>query len=185
MLAWPAVQQLLSAAQAEGKPFDFCSPERQRPTGMLQPHTQQGQSFPSTIGTHPSAPPPVSMTAPNLNWDTIQSLSKAYFDNFNLIYPILDRHAFLSAILPVAFNEGFGQAMGSTIAFLVFALGEVAIASSDGHPVHVNSGRASGVRGGTKERPPGLGYFNEARKRMGFNLTECSIENIQIFALAA
>lgn len=35
------------------------------------------------------------------------------------------------------------------------------------------------------ERPPGLLFFNEARKRMGFNLTECSLENVQIFALAA
>jgi hypothetical protein len=119
-----------------------------------------------------------------LNWDTMQRLGKAYFDTINLSYPILNRHSFMSDTLPLLFNNGFNHNMASTIAFLVFALGEVALAASDGLPVHVYSGRASGVKGGTKARPPGLELFNEARRRMGFNLTECSLENVQIFALA-
>lgn len=116
----------------------------------------------------------------------MQRLSKAYFDTFNLLFPILDRQFFMSDTLPSLFNRGFGQGITSTIAFLVFALGEVAIAGTEGLPIHVHShnGRPSGIRGGSKGEPPGLDLFNEARKRMGFNLTECSLENVQIFALA-
>lgn len=125
---------------------------------------------------------PITMS--DLNWDTMQRLSKAYFDSFNLLCPVLDRHSFLSSTLPSVFSEGFSQDMASTIAFLVFALGEVALTGSSGPPVHANNGRPSGVKGGSKDIPPGLDFFNEARKRMGFNLTDCSIENVQIFLLA-
>lgn len=124
------------------------------------------------------------ITTSTLNWDTMQRLGKAYFDTINLSYPILNRQSFMSETLPALFNNRFNQSMSSTIAFLVFALGEVALAAFDGSPVHVYHGRASGIKGGTKERPPGLALFNEARRRMGFNLTECSLENAQIFALA-
>jgi hypothetical protein len=120
----------------------------------------------------------------DLSWDTVQRLSKAYFDSINLFFPILSRESFMSETLPAVFNHGFSESMSATIAYLVFALGEAALAGADGIPVHIYNGHASGVRGGTKERPPGLDYFNEARRRMGFHLSECSLENVQMFALA-
>ena len=82
------------------------------------------------------------------------------------------------------FNDGFDGSISSTLAFLVFALGEVAIAAVQGPPISVFNGRASGIRGGTAKHPPGLALYNEARKRMGFTLTECSLENVQVYALA-
>jgi hypothetical protein len=117
-------------------------------------------------------------------WETMQRLSRAYFDSFNLLFPIVDRHAFVSEILPVVGQNGFTENMASTVALLVFALGELAIAGSQGIPIRVYNGRPSGIKGGTPTEPPGLVLFNEARRRTGFNLTECSIENVQIFALA-
>jgi hypothetical protein len=114
----------------------------------------------------------------------MQRLSEAYFDSYNLLCPLLDRQHFMANTMPSVMSEGFGQGMAATIAYLVFALGEVAIAGSDGPPVHNHNGRPSGVRGGTISDPPGLDLFNEARKRMGFNLTDCSLENVQMFALA-
>jgi hypothetical protein len=122
--------------------------------------------------------------APEMAWETMQQLSKAYFDNFNFLYPIVDRQSFQSNIMPTVFSNGFDEGMASTVALLVFALGEVVAAGSQGPPIHVYNGRPSGIRGGSATRPPGLALFNEARRRMGFNLTECSIENVQIFALA-
>jgi hypothetical protein len=80
-------------------------------------------------------------------------------------------------------SDGFDEGISSTLVCLVFALGEVAVSVS-GEPLSTYKGRVSGVRGGTRGRPPGLAFFNEARKRMGFALTECSIENVQMFALA-
>ncbi|KAK1758272.1 hypothetical protein QBC47DRAFT_294622 [Echria macrotheca] len=190
LLAWPAVHQLLVAAQAKKPTFDLSSIE-EKPTSILGLHSPPSQSLhpnrmpDSTVSIHPGVASSVPMTVSSLNWDTIQNLSKAYFDSWNLLFPILDRHSFLSTTMPSVFNEGFGPGIGSTMAFLVFALGEVALAGSDGLPIHAHSGRPSGVKGGTKDQPPGLDFFNEARKRIGFNLTECSIENIQIFSLAS
>lgn len=195
MLAWPAVQQLLSSAQPKIRAFDLSSIDRERPAGILRLHTPPAHSMPTTTtlapatsgpGVGPRGPPPstVPIEAGGLSWETMQRLSKAYFNSFHLQAPILDRHAFLSGTMPSVFNQGFSQDMTSTIAFLVFALGEVALAAADGMPVHASHGRPSGVKGGSKEHPPGLVFFNEARRRMGFNLTECSLENVQIFALA-
>ena len=138
----------------------------------------------SGMGIHNQVTSPITITTSTLNWDTMQRLSRAYFDSINLSYPILNRQSFMSETLPALFNNGFDLSMASTIAFLVFALGEVALAGSDGPPVHVYNGRTSGIKGGSKKRPPGLDLFNEARRRMGFNLTESSLENVQVFALA-
>ena len=56
---------------------------------------------------------------------------------------------------------------------------------SCGKPINAYRDRPSGLRGGSLERPPGLVFFNEARNRIGFVLTECDLENVQIFSLAA
>lgn len=194
MLKWPAMQQLFASLQPklpgldltqegdgaarllvvrssanQNLPADTPPPASRRRSGIVIPHPVAGQA---------------PFTASDLNWETMQRLSKAYFDSINLSYPIVNRQCFMSETLPSLFNNGFSENMTSTLAFLVFALGEVAIEASDGLPVHMYDGRVSGVKGGTKDRPPGLELFNEARRRMGFNLTECSLENIQVFALA-
>lgn len=194
MLKWPAIQQLLASVQSklhnldlstlerEGPAiiFTFCDPSSQAlPTGTSAALTQSGG-----IAIANPAAGQVPLPARDLRWDAMQRLSRAYFDTINLFFPIINRQSFMSETLPVVFNQRFNDSMSSTIAFLVFALGEVVLAGSEGLPVHVYDGRASGVKGGTKDRPPGLDLFNEARRRMGFNLTECSLENVQIFALA-
>lgn len=98
----------------------------------------------------------------------------------------MDRQTFLSETLTKTHTEGFDGDPDSVVALLVFALGELAIEGSRGTPMEVYKGRPSGVRGGSSmDRPPGIGLFNEARKRMGFVLAECQLENVQIYALAA
>jgi hypothetical protein len=194
MLKWPAIQQLFASVQPKLPTIDLSTLEREGPASMLAFRRSSIQSLPadtqtpigrgSDMSLHDAVTPQGPITIANLNWDTMQRLSKAYFDTFNLLCPILNRQSFMSETLPSLFNNGFTYSMESTIAFLVFALGEVALAGSDGLPIHAYSGRPSGVKGGTKDRPPGLELFNEARRRMGFNLTECSLENVQIFELA-
>ncbi|EAQ89365.1 hypothetical protein CHGG_05984 [Chaetomium globosum CBS 148.51] len=195
MLKWPAMQQLLMSIQPKLPNIDLSVLEREGPASMValrrssinslptDPSTQPGRG--STISVHGSVAGQNSITVSDLNWETMQRLAKAYFDSFNLLCPVLNRQPFVSETLPALFNRGFDDSMASTIAFLVFALGEVAIAGYEGSPIHVYNGRASGIKGGTKEAPPGLHLFNEARRRMGFNLTSCSLENVQIFELAS
>lgn len=194
MLKWPVIQQLFASIQPKLPHIDLSSLEREGPASMLALRRSTTQSLPPDIrpsvgrgsgaSIHELVTAQAPITVADLNWDTMQRLSKAYFDSLNLLCPILNRHSFMSEMLPRLFNNGLSHSMESTIAFLVFALGEVAIAGTEGLPVHASNGRPSGIRGGTKDRPPGLDLFNEARRRMGFNLTECSLENVQVFALS-
>ncbi|KAK3336255.1 hypothetical protein B0T19DRAFT_34219 [Cercophora scortea] len=175
--------------------LDLSSVKREGPIITLGAHHDSLQGLPTGTASVPHGQASLHcmndsthgslINISGLDWETMQNLSKAYFDCINLVFPVLDRQYFLSNTLSSLFNNGFGNDMQSTIAFLVFALGEVAIAGYGGLPVHAHNGRPSGIKGGSKEHPPGLDMFNEARKRMGFNLTECSLENVQIFALAS
>ncbi|GAB1311437.1 hypothetical protein MFIFM68171_01647 [Madurella fahalii] len=195
MLKWPAIQQLLVSIQPKLHSLDLSTLEREGPAITFTLSGPSGQALPTDtslplaqsggIGIGNPAAGQVPLPTRDLSWDAMQRLSKAYFDTINLFFPIVNRQSFMSETLPAVFNRGFSDNMSSTIALLVFALGEVALAGSEGHPTHVYNGRTSGVKGGTKDRPPGLDLFNEARRRMGFNLTECSLENVQIFALAS
>jgi hypothetical protein len=193
LLTWPAIQQQLFQAMPSN-------------TGDLKSLKEQGSAF--IVQLQKSSPklpldenlqelPFVGMqtqatrasggartTFPALSRD-MHRLATAYFDTFNLIYPFMDRQNFLSDTLSRVQSEGFGADTDSVLALLVFALGELAIEGSCGHPIKGHEGRASGVRGGNATKPPGLALFNEARKRMGFVLTECDLENVQIFHLAA
>ncbi|CAM1506707.1 Fc.00g063480.m01.CDS01 [Cosmosporella sp. VM-42] len=126
----------------------------------------------------------MNLTPPSIDWETMQRLSKAYFDCFNFLYPIMDRPWFNSNTLTSIINNGFQEGTTSALVLLVFALGEVALSGSGG-PISAYKGRPSGIKGGTADRPPGVTYFNEGRKRMGFALAEVSLENVQMFALAA
>jgi hypothetical protein len=194
MLKWPAIRQLFASVQPKLPNIDLSSLEREGPASIvaLRRSTTQGlltdTSVPAGRGSGIGLHNPMNAQAPlnlsNPNWEAMQKLSKAYFDTFNLLCPILNRQSFMSDTLPALFNNGFNQDITATVALLVFALGEVAIAGVEGLPVHAYNGRSSGIRGGSKDRPPGLELFNEARRRMGFHLTECSLENVQIFELA-
>ena len=125
------------------------------------------------------------VTFPRLTTERMHRLATAYFDTFNFMYPFMDRQDFIADTLTKVHTEGFNGDTDSVISLLVFALGELAIEGSLGNPVEVHNCRASGVRGGTASNPPGLALFTEARKRIGFVLTDCELENVQIYSLAA
>ncbi|POS71113.1 hypothetical protein DHEL01_v210494 [Diaporthe helianthi] len=187
MLAWPAVQESLEVTLPNVSPCDQGFLLEREGISILQ---RAGTSFPSASNgrrrsrTASSLENPVATGSPSpaqvlnsLTWDSVQVLTKAFFDTFNLLHPIVDRQAFISTTLPAMFSNGlvFDESIQSTLTYLIFALGEVAI-DAYAHPGGVNARTAS--------QHPGLVFFNEARRRMGFNLTECSLENVQVFALA-
>ncbi|KAM0564423.1 hypothetical protein ACHAPJ_000636 [Fusarium lateritium] len=126
----------------------------------------------------------LNLSPPSVDWETMQRLSKGYFDVINFLHPIMDRQWFNSNTLSSIISNGFQEGAISSLVLLVFALGEVALTTSE-VPISAYKQRPSGIKGGTIDRPPGLAYFNEARKRMGFALSEVSLENVQMFALAA
>ncbi|RGP65292.1 hypothetical protein FLONG3_9268 [Fusarium longipes] len=126
----------------------------------------------------------INLSPPSMDWETVQRLSKGYFDVINTFYPIMDRQWFSSNTLGSIISNGFHEEVIPCLVLLVLALGEVALTTSE-VPISAYKQRPSGIKGGTIDRPPGLSYFNEARKRMGFALNEVSVENVQMFALAA
>ncbi|KAK3996351.1 hypothetical protein QBC44DRAFT_317690 [Cladorrhinum sp. PSN332] len=183
MLGWPAVKQLLGSIQPKIPHINLSTLDEDGVASMLAIHRDAHEFIP----IEPFGPIPghtVTSMPGAMNWDHLRVLSKAYFDTFNSVYPILDRESFMNETLPYAYNDGFSATSTSTVAILVFALGEAALAGFDGSPLHIYDGRGSGIKGGTAHKPPGIEWFNEARRRLGFQYTEVKLENIQIFALA-
>jgi hypothetical protein len=198
MLEWPVIHQLLESTRSkipnlpsmaldhDGLSVILGLPSHPKPL-PVEGVESMGISDAATLGLPLQVSGPtggLQMSLAGLTWEMMQQLTKAYFNTFNFLYPILDRQSFTSVTLASVFNDGFDETTASTLTCLVFALGEVAITGIQGISIGSYKGRPSGIKGGTVDRPPGLGFFNEARKRMGFSLTECSLENVQIFALS-
>jgi len=198
MFAWPVLQQLLENQGLKLAGVNAGAIEHDGPAIVLgiddaKARLPSEPAGPLLVTDYPAArlstPAPggagsLPLPTSALTWDAMQRLCKAYFDTFNFLFPVLDRQTFFSGIMTSILNDGLGDGISSTLAFLVFALGEAAIAGTQGVPVTLYNNRPSGVRGGTVSKPPGIALFNEARKRMGFSLTDCSLENVQVFALA-
>ncbi|TKA51528.1 hypothetical protein B0A49_12065, partial [Cryomyces minteri] len=126
------------------------------------------------------------VTFPSLSYEHMHRYTNHYFNAFNVLYPILDREQFVSETLPTVTKTGFGDGdYPSVIALLVFALGKAAELGTYGEPINVENGIASGIRGGSLENPPGIEIFNEARRRLGFVMSQCNLENVQINLLQA
>ncbi|KAI5198715.1 hypothetical protein E4T38_07355 [Aureobasidium subglaciale] len=116
--------------------------------------------------------------------ENVRRMSDAYFSTFNILFPILDRQIFLEDILEPVLRNGFADCdPQGCLVLLVLALGQTAIDGVYGSPISIIEGNPSGLRGGTAERPPGLNLFNEARRRMGFIMHQCTLENVQIHLL--
>lgn len=123
---------------------------------------------------------------PDLSYEEMRTYATHYFDTFNMLYLILDRASFMNTLLPHVARKGFGEGEESSIiALLVLSLGKVAFEGTWSTPLENGMHFASGLKGGTKDRPPGLDFFNEARRRTGFVAYKSSTENIQILLLTA
>lgn len=121
-----------------------------------------------------------------LTADQTRTYTNAYFCNFNVLLPILDFDVFVSTTLTRLSREGYVNGdLDAVVALLVLALGEFAAEGAYEKPVSVHDGIATGFRGGDRESPPGLYLFNQARKRLGFVDSLCTLENVHIYILQA
>lgn len=123
---------------------------------------------------------------PTFTIQQVQEYTDAYFDTFNVISPILDYDFFTNEVVARLSREGYADGdPQSVVALLVYALGQLAMEGVFGKAISNQNGVPSGFRGGTAERPPGLEIFNEVRRRLGFVMSTCTIENVQIMLLQA
>ena len=129
----------------------------------------------------------------NLPVGMIRKLTDAFFSTFNGLYPVLDRRHFFSITLGKALDAEFDFSIESTTVLLVLALGCMAV---EGH----REGNYSLDKHAHPDDPfeapdwypailgelyPGLSFFNEARKRMGFRTGSNNLFNCQVYLLCA
>lgn len=192
MMAWPVVRQLLDPFSPRGSELHGFFMDPDPPAAMLAQQAARQRPLPTTGFESLNMTDRVSLGLPNtggsfgltdLNWTTMENLAKTYFDTFNLIYPIMDRQTFSSDLMASVINDGFDAGVNSTLVCLVLALGSIAMADAQNIPF-AGYKNPDDDKADFEHRPPGLAFFNEARKRLGFSLTDVSLENVQVFALA-
>jgi hypothetical protein len=188
LLAWPAVRTLLRGDLLQIPAWDG--------------ENDGGEKWLTRISTECESPLPTDefldfnsvSESPIQPWDTgpirltkgiIEDLCEAYFRSFHAMYPILDRLHFYSDTLPEAYSSSFDQNDGcSTLVLLVLALGAVAQEGVSGKPILEDfTGRSTGIKGGTSQRPPGLAFWNEASRRLGGIISKYDLNMLQSFIL--
>ena len=123
---------------------------------------------------------------PTLTIQQIQEQCDAYFNTFNVLFPLLNRDTFMNQTVAPLLRDGYADGdVSAVLALLVFALGQVAIEGVFERPIAYIDGQPSGFRGGSANEPPGIATFNEARRRIGFVQTQSTLETVQMLLLEA
>jgi hypothetical protein len=129
----------------------------------------------------------------NLPVRIIRSLTDAFFSTFNGLFPVLDRRHFFSLTLGKALDAEFDYSIESTAVLLVLALGCIAVEGHREGDYSLRKGAPADESFVTPdwyplifgEQYPGLSFFNEARKRMGFRTGSNNLYNCQVYLLCA
>lgn len=134
---------------------------------------------------------------------TINGLSSAFFSTFNRLMPALNRSSFTNSTLGAALANDFGHQIETCLVLVVMALGCLAVRgyeegdyplpiapASDFRPAKSKSAseghfKAPAWYAITQEEPPGLRFFNEARRRFGFLMCANNLESCQYYLLSA
>ncbi|OJJ59978.1 hypothetical protein ASPSYDRAFT_915353 [Aspergillus sydowii CBS 593.65] len=180
VVLWPGAreilpQRLLEAHEKLGKNY-VIDTEMNRP-----PLPMYNYPFPPQAGDDWLELLPVAM---------IKGLSTAFFATFNPFTPIMDKNFYFAFTLGAALESGFGYTMESCIVLNIMALGCLAV-----HAHQEGNYPLPGTRGNqfeppewmavVHEEPPGLRFFNEARRRMGFLMCENDIQSCQFYLLSS
>jgi hypothetical protein len=178
---WPAVRQIL--------PHGFVSAREQLPREYIVEVESQRQALSMAINCPPGHYPEHWLTG--LPLSIVKGLSDAYFAVFNRSTPVLDKFYFFSNTLSTAIDTDFGYNTETCLVLNVLALGCLAVKAHEegGFPLpsrlHGNGGVF--VRPEwydlISDLPPGLRFFNEARKRFGFLMCQNDIQTAQFHML--
>lgn len=120
----------------------------------------------------------------------IKGLSNAFFATFNPFTPIMDKNFYFAFTLGAAIENGFGYTMEACLVLNVMALGCLAVQShrEGNYPLpgtRSNRFEPPDWMGVIHEEPPGLRFFNEARRRIGFLMCDNDIQSCQFYLLAS
>ncbi|KGO45517.1 Transcription factor, fungi [Penicillium expansum] len=180
VIVWPGARQilpkqLLAAYEMLGKNYVIELESTRPPLPMF------ASPYPLQAGDHWLEVLPLAM---------IRGLADAFFSVFNPSTPIMDKGFFFSFTLGSAIESGFGSNLESCLVLNVLALGCLAVrAYQEGnYPL-------PGTQGHRFEPPewmnvvyeeqPGLRFFNEARRRIGFLMCDNDIQSCQFYLLSS
>ncbi|KAH7082296.1 hypothetical protein FB567DRAFT_562111 [Paraphoma chrysanthemicola] len=178
---WPAVQQIL-------------------PTEFVNARTKLAQDYIVEVESQ-RVPLPVYIDRPfgivseswlmSLPQAAVKGLADAYFAVFHRNTPILDKFFFHSSTLGAAMDTEFGYDMESCVVLVVLALGCLAVRAHEEGDFALPARSLAQERGFirpdwyelTKDDPPGLKFFNEARRRFGFLICQNDLQAGQYYML--
>ncbi|WQF85015.1 Putative zn(2)Cys(6) fungal-type DNA-binding domain-containing protein [Colletotrichum destructivum] len=195
IMIWPAVRQTLENVRPKisGLQAIFQRPglssvlleqrgdARRLPRGGVESMASQDRI---ALGIAPDDPIPVQMTT--ISPHVLEDHARIYFNTFNRIHPVLDRQYFMGVVFPRVLMNNFDEDASSTLLCLVLALAEVAMADVSGKGLLSFQDQPRKPDDTTEKieyRPPGIEFFNEARRRLGFSMSDYSLENIQMYIL--
>lgn len=180
VILWPGAREVL--------------PER-----LLEAHEQLGKNY--VIDLEMKRPPLPMYICPfpprtgddwleTLPLAMVKGLADAFFATFNPFTPIMDKNFFFAFTLGAAIESSFGYTMESCLLLNVMALGCLAVQSHQEGNYPLPGTRSSGFEppewiGVIDEEPPGLRFFNEARRRIGFLMCDNDIQSCQFYLLSS
>lgn len=169
------------------------------PTRLLEAHERLGKHYViDTEMKRPQLPMYISPFPPQAGNDWLEALplamvkglSDAFFSTFNPFTPIMDKNFYFALTLGAAIEDGFGYTIESCLVLNVMALGCLAVqAHREGN--YPLPGTRSGQFDPPEwldviyEEPPGLRFFNEARRRIGFLMCNNDIQSCQFYLLSS
>ncbi|OQE92640.1 hypothetical protein PENNAL_c0007G02640 [Penicillium nalgiovense] len=180
VIVWPGARQilpkqLLAAYEMLGKNYVIELESARPPLPMFT------NAYPLQAGDHWLEVLPLAM---------IRGLADAFFSVFNPSTPIMDKGFFFSFTLGSAIESGFGYNIESCLVLNVLALGCLAVlAYQEGnYPLPgTQSHRFEPPEwmNVVYEEQPGLRFFNEARRRIGFLMCDNDIQSCQFYLLSS
>ncbi|KAL4925272.1 Zn(II)2Cys6 transcription factor [Aspergillus undulatus] len=125
----------------------------------------------------------------NLSVSLVRGLCDSYFATFHLAYPVVDRTFFLRHTLPTAIHGEFGYDVESCVVLVVMALGcwsklGLAEVTEYSAPSQRRLSRGSISQESLDGSIPGLNFFNESRKRIGWLINDHCLQSCQYYLLS-
>lgn len=187
VLLWPGVFRHVRESGLSAAVSEFQCVMRLGTPWLLKKETPDHLGdLPCNVGCESFRLKTASVIFPSLTVWKVNEYTAAYFNTFNRLLPLLISDIFMDRIASRLLQEGYrDDDPEGVLALLVFALGQLAIEGTSGRPSGMCKNIQSGFRGTKAGEPPGLGLFNEARRRIGLVATKCRLENVQILLLQA
>lgn len=169
------------------------------PRRLLEAHEHLGKNYvidlemkrpPLPMYICPFPPPAGEGWLETLPLALVKGLSDAFFATFNPFTPIMDKNFFFAFTLGTAIENAFGYTMETCLVLNVLALGCLAVRTHQegNYPLpDSQSGEFDAPEwiSVIHEEPPGLRFFNEARRRIGFLMCDNDLQSCQFYLLSS